>query len=296
MSFDTYESSADDGKPIEIYLFRCGPSFQAAYTSSSSSVTVGPITYLPEAISRDKISQDTGEQPQLSQIVVPYDSPVAKLFRAYLPAYPVFVSVQREHDGDLASEWTQEFVGVIASVADDDDAGTSTLSCRPVGEAIRNTIVWQTFGTQCNWATYSPGCGLDKNDWRTVATVTYVDETTIKASAFASKPDGWFAAGWVEAGDAERRFVINHVGDTLTLQNPFPGLAIGTSVSAYAGDQRTEDVCRDKFANLQRFRGFARIPTKNPYSTNVYGQSGGGASPPGYSGGGDRNSPRTLPP
>lgn len=273
MTYAAQEISAYAGEPVEIYLFRSGPAFQYAVTSASSAQTYNAITYQPEAISRSNVTQDTGEQPQLSQIVVPYDAPIALLFRAYLPAYPVFVNILRMHLTDTGTEWVRQFTGVVASVADDDSTAQTTLSCRPVGESLLRSIPWLTFQPTCNWATYSTGCGLDKNAFATASSVSTVGDTTIQGPVFATKPDGWFVNGWVERANGERRYIIGHVGDTLTLQSPFVGLAAGEDVTAYAGEDFTENTCKTKFNNIDRFLGFPRIPTVNPYNTNLVGQS-----------------------
>jgi hypothetical protein len=84
-------------------------------------------------------------------------------------------------------------------------------------------------------------------------------------AAFATKPNGWFNAGYIEKG-TERRMIINHAGDTLTLLNPMAGLAVGDAITAYAGCKRDYSDCVSKFNNGERFFGFEWIPARNPFN------------------------------
>jgi len=59
--------------------------------------------------------------------------------------------------------------------------------------------------------------------------------------------------------------ILNHVGDTLTLLTAMAGLAVGQSVTAFAGCKRTLLDCDTKFNNLPFFFGFEWIPAKNPF-------------------------------
>jgi len=45
---------------------------------------------------------------------------------------------------------------------------------------------------------------------------------------------------------------------------PFDDEVVGKQVIVYAGCDKTPQTCKNKFNNLQNFRGFPYIPVKNP--------------------------------
>ena len=58
--------------------------------------------------------------------------------------------------------------------------------------------------------------------------------------------------------------------NTITLMNPFSSsLAPGEVVNAYPGCQRSEAICVSKYDNILNHMGWARIPTRNPFSGRI---------------------------
>lgn len=157
-----------------------------------------------------------------------------------------------------------EFVGEITGWSF--EGSQVALTCAPISQGLGRLIPMLRYQSQCNWALFSPGCTLDPDDFKVTATLDTVDGVTLTDTTFAGKPDGWFTNGWVQRSNGERRFIVNHAGDTLTLMNRFPtDLVAGETVDAFAGCQRTEAECATKFNNLANHLGFARIPSRNPH-------------------------------
>ena len=78
-------------------------------------------------------------------------------------------------------------------------------------------------------------------------------------------PNQWFRGGRLESADGEARFIADHVGNTVTLISPLPGLASLDLAWAYWGCDHLEATCRDKFANLVNHLGWSRLPGRNPF-------------------------------
>jgi hypothetical protein len=87
-------------------------------------------------------------------------------------------------------------------------------------------------------------------------------------ATFAS---GWFKAGVAMMPNGEMRFVIDHTGDTIVLQTPMRGLVNGGPLTLFAGDDLTRATCKAKFDNYDRWMGWGWIPSKNPFTDNVFG-------------------------
>jgi uncharacterized phage protein (TIGR02218 family) len=135
----------------------------------------------------------------------------------------------------------------------------------PERDVLKKRVPGPKYQKPCNHILYDAGCGVDKNLFKVTATLTSVAAETIKAAAFATKPDGWFNAGYIEKG-TERRMILSHVGDTLTLLNPMAGLVVGDVITAFAGCKRDFADCNTKFNNAPNFFGFEFIPGRNPFN------------------------------
>jgi uncharacterized phage protein (TIGR02218 family) len=263
MTYDAREKSRYSGRPVECYRFTQGVN-QYLYTSADQPITLASGTYNPEIISRTPLDQSAEQSAGNSQVSLPRDNAVAKLFIAYLPISPVALTIFRVHfaDGEVKTIFTGKITTSLFQGAQ------ATLTAAPISAVFKKQIPGTVYQSQCNHALYSPGCTVDKNSFKVAGVITVVSGADVQAAAFASKPDGWFNNGWLERSNGDVRFIMNHVGSTLSLMSVFPGLAASETLKAYAGCQRTEAICASKFSNLVNFLGFTRIPTKNPYGNN----------------------------
>lgn len=264
MSYDAQETSQRAGAPLELYRFAYGDN-RYFYTSADEEQTYLGDLYTPEVLTRTEISQ-SGESEQGSvEVTIPRTNPVAQLFISYPPEPPLGVTVYRKHRSD--PEVVTFFAGTVSSVVF--TGAVAKLTCLPLFESLRRRVPRNTYQVQCNWALYSAQCGVVSANFRVTAQVTVISGDTIQATAFSAQPDGWFNNGWVERANGERRWIVNHVGATLTLMSPFVGLAVNEEVFAFAGCDRTEAVCKTKFNNIANHLGFARVPTKNPFQLGL---------------------------
>ena len=263
MTYASRETSVATGAPVELYRFTCGGQTFAWTSGDVAQVALG-LTFTPAAIARGEIDTSDEDLQGSLEVSVPRTSPVAQLFIADLPPSPVMLEVYRLHRGD--AELVLFWAGEIGSA---EFAGSDVrLAGIPVGRVLRRPVPPHTFQGQCNCALYGAGCGLDRNAHRTIATVTGVSGFTISATELDAQPDGYFRAGWVETAAGEKHWVTAHAGAVLTLLTPFRALAIGETVYAFRGCDRTVDACKG-FSNLHRHLGFPFVPTKNPFVTGV---------------------------
>lgn len=251
------------GEPVECYRFSVGATVYR-YTSADRNITLAIAdvgTYTPTVVDRDSIDFSQEDTAQNVAVRLLTADPVAQLFIAYNPIVPVALTIIRKHRTD--PEEVVQFVGKVLSVVF--EGPQATLTCAPISEVFRRRIPSLVFQSQCNWALYGPGCGLDKNAFKDSGTVLAVSGASVQAAIFGTRPDGWYNNGWLELASGDRRFILAHVGEVVTLQTAFPALTVGASVDAYAGCDRTETTCAAKFNNLVNHLGFPRIPTRNPY-------------------------------
>lgn len=258
MSYATREISTYSGQPFELYLFQSGED-RWQLTSGDVSRTYNGKVYTPEAIERTEIDQDQEAHSGEIEVTLPRTHDLASRFVSYIPTSPVSLVIFRGHDGE--GEVVPNFTGRVSKAAFTD---VCTLTVSSEADLLRKKVPTQRFQNQCNWCLFSAGCGLQKVNFMVTGTLSSVAGDTIKSAAFATKPDGWFNAGFIECG-SDMRMILSHTGDTLVLIAGISGLAAGDTFKAYAGCQRTVADCRNKFSNLANYRGFDKIPTKNPF-------------------------------
>jgi len=266
MTYDARERAGYTGEPVECFLFSMGTT-EFRYTSADEVVTLWPGDpgYTPVPLVRSAFDWDAEDRSGTMEVTLPGDDAVSSMFVAYVPPEPVALTVYRTHrdDGSVIVAWT----GRVASARFEN--GRCALTCQPVRSLLRRRIPRVVYQGPCNWALYSPQCGVDKMLFRDAAVITAINGDEIQAPAFGAHGNGWFNNGWVELGNGDRRFIVKQVGDTVTLLAPFTTLVVGDLVHAFAGCKRTEADCSTKFSNLARHLGFPRVPSRNPYTAGI---------------------------
>ncbi len=266
MSYDSAEQSTRGGSPVELYEFTHGSSVWR-YTSADEAQIDGAMNvYDPAVISRGAIDMSDEDTQGGLEVTLLRTDPVAALFIPSLPAFPVRLTVTRFHrdDGNYVQLWS----GEIASAMFSADGARVRLSGLPVGAVLRRKIPGNTFQGQCNWALFSPQCGLAKASYRVPTTVNTVTATGLVVASVGGHASGYFRTGWAENAAGERRWITDQVGTTLTLFSPFSMNMAGQAIDLYPGCDRTLEACA-AFSNLARFCGFPFIPGMNPFSGRV---------------------------
>lgn len=260
MTYDTREVSLHSGEPFELFLFELDGAAWHITSGDKERVHLGE-TYRRVAMSRSETSQGQEIKSGTIRITIPRDHEIADQFKHYLPASPMSVVIYRGHDGDPATEYVVHFTGFVTTARFTDSC---ELTVAPEQELLKRRIPAPEYQRRCNHILYDAGCGILRDDFKTVATVTFALGVTVKSAEFAALSSGWLDSGYLEKG-FERRMILRHIGDTVQIITKFPGLQAGDVVNAFAGCARTAGVCVSKFNNLGRFLGFEFIPGKNPF-------------------------------
>ena len=277
MTYLASESGARTGTPEQLFLFSMGAT-NYAYVYGHKPVTRLSVTYSPENIEMDAIEQSLAEDTPTVSIRISKTAEVCNNFIAYQPRRRMRVRVFRRHREDPDSEYKTELIGEVVSSEFNEEEQVCTLLVRMIAHAMDRRTPWPAYQRGCNHALYGPGCGVSAALYATPTTATTVVGNTITSTAFSGFPDGYFTNGFVETAQGEARFVLKHVGATLTLTSPFVDLAPSGALTAYAGCDLLKTTCETKFNNLQHFLGFMWVPDKNPFTDNVYGSGNGTGS------------------
>lgn len=275
MSYEALELSIHGGAPVECYAWDSVGGTIIRDTSADEPITLSGVgagvyqtTYIERGPLRESVEDDSGSV----EVKVHPSHPAAAAFVGYPPAVPIELTIYRKHRDD--AEVIVMPVGRVARCTfDRSDKGgmVATLLVVPGGPRFVRNLPLLSYQSPCNWVLYGPGCRLDKEDFRISGTAAFVAGVHISATAFASRPDGWFRSGWAETAAGERRAIVAHVADALTLVAPFDDLDVGDAIHAYAGCDRTETTCATHFNNLVNHLGFPDIPTRDPYRWSLDG-------------------------
>lgn len=263
-TYDQREASRLEGQPIELYLFQTDThSFYV--TSADEPQEFSGNTYEPLAITRTDFGQGPEAKAGATTVTLPKNHLIALEFVSYIPATPMSLVIYRRHRDDAEEQTIVLFIGAVKSAR---FADPCELHCEPESAVLQRRIPGPRYQRPCNRVLYALGCDVDREDFKVAATITDVSQNglRIRAAEFATKPDHWFDAGYIEMG-AQRRMVLRHINQELDLILPMPGLGVGSELTAFAGCQRRfQEDCVDKFDNGHRFLGFEWIPTRNPFN------------------------------
>lgn len=265
MSYEDRETSRYGGEPVECYRFVQGES-DWKWTSADETVTLPGGVFEPTQIKRSEPDFSQEDRSETLTITVPRTSPVAAMFVGHHPTLPVLVFVWRAHRGDEA-EAVDLFSGRVERAKFNES--DVQLVCASMGAILNRACPPLVLQMPCNHVLFSADCGADPNACFDEITVTTVDGVTVTSNDFAIRADAWFNGGRLVTADGEMRLIGDHVGDTVTLISPCPGLASLDVVDVYWGCDHLEATCVSKFANLVNFCGWSRIPVRNPFGGRI---------------------------
>lgn len=281
MSFETYERSSRDGKPIGLYRFIWGNT-SWAYTSADSEQVVNQlvggiptdVTYTPIPIGDNGLIQSgtsDGSATQDFTIVCPSTLPVVDLFRGTPPTEPVFIEVRRKHlqDAEAPFHW----IGKIGNVRGKEDPGSVEIIGRISG--LRRgglRLCWQR---SCPYFLFDDDCTLSKAAFADPRNVTAIagSNVTVDGAALAA---GYFDGGFIEwdadgLGTLERRLIESTAGNVAKLFGRGDGIDVGLAVTLYPGCDGSSTTCDTKFNNLDNHGSVDFMPGKSPFDgTQVF--------------------------
>jgi uncharacterized phage protein (TIGR02218 family) len=263
MTYASRETGVCTGNPIELLKFTLlGQNW--CYTSGDEEIGYNALTYSPAPLLRGVPEQAGKGGDSALTLIVPADMDVALLYRVYVPARSMGLTIYRKHrdDAEVICFWTGSVRCVTWKGA------TAELRCEPTSAGMKRDGLRYQYQATCNHMLYGDDCGKDQLLYKTVVTVDAIDGDAIQSEEFATKADGWFKSGYLMRGN-DPRMMVSHIGDTVTLILPFEGLIPGERLDAYAGCDRSKATCIATFNNLVNYGGFPNIPTKNPFNKGL---------------------------
>lgn len=274
MTYDAQASSDRDSLPVYLYTFVRG-SRRWRYTNVDTDQVVDGATYLSDlSISHGDIEVGQELSKLAIKVTVPRTHPIAEMVRISPPREEIGFILQSIEYFDGERELVAGWSGRLAA-PNWTKAGTCELSIEPAQTSMRRLGLRQTQQKMCPYVLFGPGCNANRGAHRVDAVLQATTGITISAPEFALKPDGRYAGGFIEwspeVGTVDRRFIIDHVGDTITLDSFALDLAAGRVVAAFPGCDHTTFICEDEFDNILNYGGIPAFADLNPFNgTTLY--------------------------
>lgn len=199
---------------------------------------------------------------------MPRTHPIAEMVRISPPREEIGFILQRRSNTSTASATSPG--GPVAWAAPNwTKAGTCELSIEPAQTSMRRPGLRQTQQKMCLYVLFGPGCNASREAHRTNMALQAATGITISAPEFA-EADGRYAGGFIEwspeVSMVDRRFIIDHVGDTVTLDSFALDLAAGSVVAAFPGCDHTTTICEEEFDNILNYGGIPAFADLNPFN------------------------------
>ena len=267
MTYQANEESVRGASPIELYRFVIGLD-EYLYTSQEDDVVDGLDTYLAVPIQRSQL-QFEGEVAKSSlQITLDRQETIAQQFIVQPPATVVTLYVYRYHESDGVGSKVNIWNGRVIDVRWRNNQ--VTFNAESVYTSINRQGLQRTYGFTCPYTLYDAECGVNLLAFQVPATVETIDGTTITAAAIGTRPDGYFAGGFIRfdivGKPSEYRSILTHTGNTIVIGYTIPGLGVGSDILVHPGCAHNLDDCFNKFGNGNRYGGFPYQPTVNPFN------------------------------
>lgn len=271
-----YESSVDNGSPIELYKFTQGD-MDYLYTSVGSNISITisddgktrTEKYFADVISRAEIKPNTSSSGAMDmQITVWKDHPIAKLFQGAPPEKSVKVKIIRLHNDNLDKR-DVVFIGIISQATFKNSDCTLTAKLE---NWLDKNIPRGLYKYFCKHSIYDHNCKLKKEEWQVEIFVDKIDGLTVYCDKLAEYEDGYFTGGSLYY-DGQIRRVDVHKGNIVTLRYPFLRKPVNNAIIT-PGCNHLFPSCAKFFHNTLNFAGFPYVaPTnseKNPVGKGAY--------------------------
>lgn len=265
MTFNTLESSIEDGRPVSLYVFTFGSTVWR-YTSADEDLDVGGNTYKAAAISDDGVRQSGEAAADMLTLNAPSWIGPAQVFMRGAPSQAILVNILAKHEGSTevrniysgeVSQVAYPFPGAVRIVCE-------TLSATMAREGLR--LGWQR---SCPYALYDPlTCKVNKAAWGFESVVLVISRNLLTMDGMGVEPDGKYNNGFAEwthpIRGIERLPIEEHTNGTLKLFGDPGELYVGATLTVYPGCDFTPSSCQ-AFGNYPNYGGFEYMPGKSPF-------------------------------
>lgn len=244
----------------EFYKIVENPTTTHLITNSKSSETYNSEVYLPVAVKRSNAEDKTELEKASLDITLPLNHALSLSALSGNFEYVVTVTIFKVDTFYNGAFWKGDLTGFKVNLAG------ITFTFESIRTSAKRNGLSKIYQRGCPHMLYSStGCKVTSASFAVAGTVSAIDGYEITIGAASSYTDGYFKGGFLESSDNVKRFIVNHVGNVITLMD-YLDVPLSSSVTIYAGCDRTIEICDSRFSNSANYGGFPYIPSKNPFS------------------------------
>jgi Phage conserved hypothetical protein BR0599 len=272
MTFNTYETSIDQGEPVLLFDFWIGLTHWR-YTTADRNITYLSNLFSPLPISAGSINQGNEIKKKSLEVTVPLDAAVVAVLQLYPPSGDFLLTITALHQTDPDQEGFVVFLGRVMSQS---QAGASVkMNCEPAYTGVKATGLRRRWQLNCAHVLYGVGtCTLLPSTYVTASAITSVVGPVVTCAGLAPPAGLKFDGGYLEwystaLGYTQRRSINKSAsgGSVLTLAYGSPELIPTLGVNVYPGCDHSTANCT-AFGNILNYGGQPNIPAANPFSGN----------------------------
>lgn len=250
-----------------VYLYRVTQGSNVEYwTSHARNVSAASFLWTSQNIRHTGITRSLDFLDEGVKLVI-HTRLGSHLFRSYLsgtPPLPTYVDIYQTFSPTFSLDLAIPIYSAEVKTVSFDSAGKIDLVLTSIMRISEHQIPRFLIQRSCNWRLFDAvTCRVGEATYRNTVIVTVFYENTFTSLEALSFASGWFTLGKAKKGN-EVRLIIEHVGDTITLNIPFSNLQVGDEIDITPGCDKNPGTCSSKFGNLLNFGGFPYIPPKNP--------------------------------
>lgn len=254
MTYATIEQSEYSAAQVFLYQFT-GPSGSFNWTNAPLAITTTIDTVSTTfrhprgGISHNDPTMSTQADRGNLEIYVSHRNPIIRAHREFPPPGDTGVTVWRQNEvgGDAFQIWS----GVVVETPI--VGSTGTIRCQHIAALVAGSEgLSEKWAPTCPFMTYSSPCPAQVANHSTSVVVVAIDTEnfTVQVTGI-TQIDQWFNAGVFAVANGDKRMILDHTGDMLTLLQNFPisSLKVGDSAILIDGDDHLYQTCRDKFGS-----------------------------------------------
>ena len=264
MTYAQDEASRESGSPIELYEF-VGTIETFRITNNNQDYEFGGDTYFAVPLTRSELVVNAGSNaPELS-ITVPITLDLISKYVFQVAPQELDLTVTRVHveSGDFDTYWS----GPVTAFSVKERLVTMRCPSK-LGVLMEYKLPTIRYQPYCNNVLYDTVCNIPASSYLKVGTLSTINNTgkilTVSAAGLPDVADQWARGGEiVNTDNGERRMIIDHVGNTLTILWPFSiNTAVAANIGVYAGCDHSIATCSAKFINWDNFNGMPFVLTQ----------------------------------
>jgi hypothetical protein len=265
MTFAASETGLLTGVPYELHEFRLGETstYWRYADGTVSDIVDSGNTFTACHCEGGPIKKGDNAIKSQTTVKVDWENPFAWLYTYDRPEAIVHYTRYKGHGADIATLFTGDVFDVLFKQQSRAGDRWAEIVIDPSTACLRHSGLLLRYGRQCCVDLYSPECGVDPDAFEETGTLDAVDGLTLTSTVFGLQADGYWLGGKIEIA-GRLRSIRAHSGDDIRISRALPGLAAGLAFRIWPGCTYLIDVCDDRFANKDDFRGQPLLPDEDP--------------------------------